>query len=337
MVIGCLPRLELTIPHENVEAPRPALSVEDSYTNAVVRARHNHYTLSRQEFVADCLPLSTSDIGPGSLALFIGSEPGFSPETVWFKPSIHGVADPESLPPLKFDQDCRWWRITEAILREEAALARGKYLVGCPDLVENLDILAALRDPQNVLFDLIERPGWVQEKLLEINQVFFEAHSRVYDIIKLDDGSSAFGAFELWAPGKVAKVQCDAAAMISPEMFREFVVPPLVEQCKWLDYSMFHLDGTQCICHLDALLEIEDLDAIEWTPQSGIEQGGSPRWYSLYKRILEAGKSLQAIFVLPEEVIPLLDAVGGKGVYLLVAFRNQREVEAIMDKVEAYR
>ena len=114
----------------------------------------------------------------------------------------------------------------------------------------------------------------------------------------------------IWGPDKTAKVQCDAAAMISPAMLAEFVVPALTEQCEWLDYSMFHLDGTQCIPHLDILLEIDALNAVKWTPQAGIEDGGDPRWYDLYRRVLAADKSIQAVRVLPHEVIPLLENVG---------------------------
>jgi hypothetical protein len=210
-------------------------------------------------------------------------------------------------------------------------------VVGCPDLVENIDILAALRDPQTLMADMIDRPHWVEQKVAEINRVWFEAYQRIYDIIKLDDGSSVFGAFRIWGPGKTAKLQCDASAMLSPAMFRRFVVPSLTEQCEWLDFSLYHLDGTQALCHLDALLEIDALDAIEWTPQSGIEQGGHPRWYPLYERILRAGKAVQVVNLHGEDLFRLLDRLGGRGVYALTSFSSAAEAESIMARVEPYR
>jgi hypothetical protein len=203
--------------------------------------------------------------------------------------------------------------------------------VGCPDLIENVDILAAMRDPQRVLLDFIERPDWVEEKVREINQVFFGAYERIYDIIKRPDGSACFDAFRLWAPGKVAKVQCDASAMFSPDMFSRFVLPALTQQCEWLDYSMFHLDGHQCIQHLDLLLSIDALDAIEWTPDPQVPSGGNAEWYPMYKRILQAGKSVQAIGVKADEVAPLLDAVGPQGMYILTEKLAPAEVEKISE------
>jgi hypothetical protein len=199
-----------------------------------------------------------------------------------------------------------------------------------------MDVLASLRGAQTLLLDLSERPEWVEEKIREINEVWFAVYDRIYEIIKLADGSSAFGAFYLWGPGKTAKLQCDTSAMFSPKMYRRFVVPALTEQCAWLDHSLYHLDGTQAMLHLDALLGIESLDAIEWTPQAGIETGGHKRWHDLYRRILAAGKSVQVVNVEPDELVPLLDAIGTKGVYVLSQFNDEREVEQTLKRVERY-
>ena len=217
------------------------------------------------------------------------------------------------------------------------ALGRGKYLIGCPDLIENMDIVAALRDPQRLMMDMLDRPGWVVEKVWEVNEAFYAAYDRVYDIIAEADGSVCYTAFRLWGPGKMAKVQCDASAMFSTRMMRKFVIPALTAQCEWLDYSMYHLDGHQCIRHLDAILEIEALDAVEWTPDPTVPQGGDPAWYPMYRKILEAGKSVQVVGVRAEEVGPLLNAVGGQGMYIHAHVEDQADLDQLLRVVEGYR
>lgn len=323
-------------PIEETIDPGPPTSPEHYYTDPVFRARCNHFALARGAYPADTLPMADTHIGPGTLALFLGSSPGFGPHTVWYEPCID-PDNPEDTPPFVFDPDNRWWQIVEQTLRESMALSQGRYLVGCPDLIENIDILAAMRDPQRFLYDLIERPAWVLGKVHEINAVWFEAYQRIYDIIKLPDGSSAFDAFRLWGPGKTAKVQCDAAAMISPNMFAEFVVPALTEQCQWLDHSMFHLDGHQCIPHLDHLLAISALDAIEWTPDPQVPPGGDPHWFGMYRRILASGKSLQAIGIQPEQVEPMLDALGPEGLYMHVDCVDLHQLEELARTADRYR
>ncbi len=321
--------------HEHVEPPQTPPNLERRYCDAAFRASENHFRLSRSAFPADVLPTAITDLGPGSLALFLGSNPGFAEDTVWFHPCLNG-SEPEKLPPLRFDPQNSWWRITEDIIRRCVERARGKYLVGCPDLIENMDVLASLRGAQTLCLDLIERPDWIEQKVAEINDVWFEAYRCIYDLIKLDDGSSAFGAFYIWGPGKTAKLQCDVSAMFSPKMYRRFVVPALTAQCEWLDHSLYHLDGTQAMIHLDALLQIAPLDAIEWTPQAGIETGGNQRWYDLYRRILAAGKSVQVVNVELDEVLPLLDAIGPHGVYLLIQFKDEREADRLLERVANY-
>ena len=78
------------------------------------------------------------------------------------------------------------------------------------------------------------------------------------------------------------------------------------------------------------LLEIEELDAIEWTPQAGIEGGGHPRWYDLYRRIKAAGKSVQAIGVKLDEIEPLIEAVGPEGLYILCWHDKEAEARALL-------
>jgi hypothetical protein len=286
-------------------------------------------------FLAEAFPYLDTQIGPGSLGTFLGARPNFAPNTVWYDPCID---DPEEFGPIRFvPEGNRWWNVHLALIDEGLRRARGRYLVGIPDLIENIDTLAAMRGTERLLTDLIDRPGWVKERLAETNEAFFAAFGLMYDRVKDEQGGNAFAAFRIWGPGRTAKVQCDFSCMISPRMFREFVVPPLAAQCEWLDYSLYHLDGTQAVQHLDALLEIETLDAIEWTPQAGVPGGGSPRWYDLYRRIRAGGKSVQAVGVEIDEVVPLLDAVGPAGLFIITCAPDERAAERLLAAVEPYR
>jgi hypothetical protein len=226
-----------------------------------------------------------------------------------------------------------WWKRHFEVLTQAVRENHGRYLVGLPDLIENIDVLAQLRDGQMLLMDLLERPDWVKDQIARINQCYFETYDAMLPYVRDPWGGTTFTAFGLWAPGKTAKVQCDFSCMISGEMFREFVVPALTEQCAWLDYSMYHLDGTTAVHHLDALLEIDSLDAIEWTSQAGLPGGGSPQWYDLYRRIKAAGKSVQAIDVRPEEVEPLIDAVGPAGLFILTKTTTETEANKLLQCV----
>ena len=297
------------------EEPAPPESLAARYTDPKFVAARMHHRMANASCPLDALPIARVDLGPGSLAVYLGSTPKFSETTVWFEPCIE---DPDTCDRIALDSSNPWWRRQLDLVESVRERAQGLYWVGCPDLVENLDILASLRDTQLLMIDLIERPEWVRARLREITEAYFTVFDAIYPRIRDPEGGMAFGAFALWGLGKTAKVQCDTAAMISRDMFDEFVVPGLRRQCAWLDNSMFHLDGTQAIQHLDSLLAIPELDAVEYTAQAGIETGGHPRWWPLYRRVIEAGKAVQVMDVAPREVAPLLHALGTRGVYLHV-------------------
>lgn len=312
-------------------------TLKERYTDSRYFAEDMHYQMAIAEFSLDTPPITPTNLGPGNFATYLGSEPGFAPDTIWFYPIWQDILEPENCTQLRFDPDNYWWRKTKEIIEHSVALGSGKYLTGCPDLVENIDVLASLRDAQTLLMDMIERPSWVEDKVAELNQIWFDVYDRIYEIIKLPDGSSAFWAFGLWGDGKTAKVQCDASAMFSPDMFKRFVVPSLTEQCDWLDNSLYHLDGSQCLQHLDLLLEIDSLDAIEWTPDPLSPSGGDSTWHEMYKRIVDAGKSVQVLGVEEDELKPLLDTVGTAGVYAMVSLNDEAQVERVAAILEEYR
>jgi hypothetical protein len=295
--------------------PGPPRDAATRHADPAFVTASSHWWLATGTLALDALPIGRVDLGPGSLALYLGSEPEFAHDTVWFHP-LQDQAGLEQ--PLRFDPANHWWRRQLSLVDAALAQSAGRYPIGFPDLIENLDVLASLRDAQALMMDLLERPEWVKQKMAELNGVYFEVFDALRARIGLLDGSNCFWAFHLWGPGRTAKVQCDALAMISPAMFDEFVKPALAEQCDWLDCAMFHLDGTQAIPHLPSLLTIPGLDAVEFTPQAGAEGGGHERWWPLYRQILAAGKSVQIVAVKPPEVAPLLDAIGHRGVYLHV-------------------
>ena len=322
-------------------APPPPADLLRRWTDPVYRVDAAEHRMANTLYLAEAFPYFDGNLGPGSTNILLGSAPRFAEETVWYDPCI---LDPDTYGPIRFDATPanRWWQVQMDLLREARRRCRGRYLLSVPDLIENLDVLAALRDTQAMLMDLVERPEWVKARLAEINRAYFAIFDRVFDLIRDEQGGNVYCAFHIYGPGKTAKVQCDLACMLSPAMFREFVVGPLTEQCRYLDYSMFHLDGEDALPHLDALLAIKPLKAIEWTPIgasgriAGRPTGGDPCWYDLYRRILAAGKAVQAIQLKVDEVVPLIDAVGPDGLFIEVSAPDEASAWKLYERTRSY-
>lgn len=324
----------LKMPRAGVPKPAEPQSPRQRHTDPEWFASNERHLLSCRPLLADTLPIAHTDYGCVQLAACFGAEPGFDDRTVWYKACIE---TPDDCPQIRLTKTEPWWMTYRSIMDRVYEVSNGDYLVGMPAFGSNLDVLAELRGTQELLYDLVDRPDWVRQKLEEINQSFFAAFDDYYQRIQLADGSSAYSFFHIWGPGKVSQVQCDFAAMISPDMFLEFVVPPLQLQCAWLDHSMFHLDGPSCICHLEHLLRIPELDAIQWTPGAGQPGTGDRKWYGLYGQILNAGKSVQIPGVNIDEARQILSTFGAKGVYLTVGVSSEAEADAICALVDSMR
>ncbi len=324
-------------PIEPLSAPLAPASVEQRWLDPGYRVANAEYEMAAHAFLAEGIPYFDTQIGPGSLGLILGARAHLDESTVWYYPIID---DPEGARPIRFEPEENIWLERHMKLIETGLQrANGRYGVGIPDLIEGLDTLAALRGDMPLLYDLKERPGWVKERLGEINAAYFQVFDLMFGRVKDADGGNTFSAFHIWGPGKTAKLQCDFSANISPRMFRTFVSPYLAEQCAWLDYSLYHLDGTTALQHLDLLLDVPALNAVEWTPQAGRPGGGSPEWYDLYRRIKRGGKGVQAIGVELDEVIPLLDAVGPEGLCILLGGPpyDEAAAERLLKALDPYR
>lgn len=308
---------------------------ERFYFDAAWRARYEFNKLATSWMSLDVLPVASTYAGPGALGTYLGCEAHADQNTVWYDPIWADVEEPESLPPITFDPENRFFRHDRELIETLTTRGEGKFLTGLPDLIENMDTLSQLRGNAALLYDMIDRPDWVLQKVMEINQCYFQAFDLLWDLLKDEDGGGSFAPFSIWAPGKTAKVQCDMAAQFSPAMFEQFVVPGLEEQCRWLEYSVFHLDGPACIAHLDLLLGIDALDAIQWTPGPKVPPPTDEEWFPMYRKILQAGKSLLVLGVKLDQVAPILDALGTRGVYMHIEcpdIETAKEFQAVADR-----
>ena len=320
-------------PHADIPEPKPYKDLNQRWFDPKWRAEYLDWYVAHSSLKADILPVANTQLGPGSLAAILGGVFEGGEDTIWIHP--RPVVDGSPVDDIIFDPNHPNWLLHKELLQACKEKAKGHYYVGMPDLMEGLDVLAALKGTDQVLLDTVMHPERLERQMQQINDIYFRVFDELYDIIREGD-EMAFCYFSSWAPGKMSKLQSDISTMISQDDYRRFVQPFIREQCQKIDYTLYHLDGVGAIHHLDALLEIQELNAIQWTPGVGEPQGGSPKWYDLYKKILAGGKSIMACWVTLDELRPLLDNIGGDGIHVEMDFHNEQEVEQALRIVEEY-
>ena len=321
-------------PHADIPEPKPYRDLNQRWFDPEWRAEYLDWYVAHSSLMADMLPVANTQLGPGSLAAILGGVFEGGEDTIWIHP--RPIVDGSDVDDITFDPEHPNWLLHKALLRACKKKAQGHYYVGMPDLMEGLDVLAAIKGTDKVLLDTVMQPEVLERQMQQINDIYFQVFDELYDIIREGD-EMAFCYFSSWAPGKMSKLQSDISTMISVDDYRRFVQPFIREQCQKIDYTLYHLDGVGAMHHLDALLEIKELNAIQWTPGVGEPQGGSSKWYDLYNKILAGGKSIMACWVTLDELRPLLDNIGGEGVHIEMDFHNEREVEQAMKIVDDFK
>jgi len=285
------PAMHITAPRqkpiEDITAmAQPAGWVTDySTSNFDYRVNISARTCINAYYLGEAVPVVAPDLAPNCLALYLGCKGIEMPGTVWCEPFIDSPDDAR----FEYDPDNFYWKFSLNLGKEQLRIGKGKFLLQFPDLIEGLDTLAAMRGSQRLLTDLIDRPDWVHRCLRQITDRYFHYYDIFYDMFRDEVGGSYFWA---WAPGRMSKFQCDFSAMISPEMFKEFMVPVLTEMCERVSYCMYHWDGPGATCHHDLLLSIPSLKMLQWTPGAGHEPTWDKVWWRMYHKTIDAGKKL---------------------------------------------
>ena len=320
---------------EKLEAIEKPKDLEDKWLNVERRVKEYRNYCKTHTFMAEAFPSIDLNIGPGSMSIYLGSEPIFADTTIWYSQS---VKDWESRGKLIFDENNYWWNKHLRIIKRAKELSNGDFLVGIPDIQENVDILSCLRGPQQLCYDLIDDSYIIQQRVKDIDQIYFEYYDAFYNIVKGEDGSSNYGAFFNCGSGKNAKIQCDFSVFMSPNQFRQIVQPSLIYQCNKLDNVLYHLDGVDATRHLDAILEIDKINAIQWVPGSGKSDCGSEEWYPIYEKILSSKKSLWlylnqgSMKERVEKVEQIVKTFGTKGFFFCFSDMEEEEASLFIHK-----
>lgn len=280
--------------------------------------RHIEY-FENISFEVESIPYLNVTLGPGSIASYLGAPIHFSERTAWFDRIIQDWDKVR----IQFDENNEWWKKTKEITAQAVVEGKGKFLVGVADLGGAADILAHLRGSEELCFDLLDDPDEIKKDRDMVMKIWFYCIDELYKITQ-DCQEGSIDWMGLWAPDLHHSLQCDFSALISPITFEEFFIPEIRELCRRLPYSLYHLDGPDAVRHLDLLLDIKELNAIQWVPGAG--QSRAVKWIPLLKKIQMCGKSLW-IAALPEDVEDLLKELSPKGLYINIenTFENIEE------------
>ena len=282
--------------------------------------------MDSQTYYGVAVPCHYIDRGSSAMCGLLGARMEFvDKETIWAYPNLESV---EQVAEIILDRkDDHYLRALE-ITRRSVALAEGHHYVSHIALEGVTDILAGLYGTENLLMDLVSKPNEVARALENVKRIWIDLFNEEEALFARTGNVGRIGWAGIWAPGSHFPLQEDFTYMISNAMYRKYVIPHLRDQIDAMQYPFYHLDGMGALNHLNSLLEIKPLRAIQWVPGSGKER--IAQWYGVIERILRAGKSVEC-FARADEVDDLVQHVGARGLLINVE-ASKEEAERLVAK-----
>ncbi len=322
------PLMHLTYPSgRKAPRPPPPPTVRERWFNFEWRIECFEAWLDEIEFLGEGFPGFFCNLGPDVLAGFTGSELDFSQEnTSWAK---FRVNDWDEEPPLKFDREGELWRAMERFLKLSAERGKGRWLTASGDLHTNADCLAALRGPEDLLMDLVDRPNEIKKRLRESHEVFLQVLQAHFDIIHPLSGRLNTSWMPATCRGRYAVIQNDFSCMVGPSMFEEFFLEYVRKESEALDHSIYHLDGPGALPHLDLICSCPKVDAIQWVPGEGNKP--LPEWPDVLRRIQSMRKGLW-LWGSPRDADAMMEYLKPEGCMYNVWCSSREEAEALLKR-----
>lgn len=263
-------------------------------------------------------------------ALILGCEPRFAPDTVWTDPL---PPEADGYPAIRFHRDGRWWRWMRDCTLRAAQASRGRYLVMPMWGNQAGDNLALVRGTDSLMLDVAENPDWVRRAAQEVSDILLEVYAALWPLV---DGAvtgiaGSYNYCGLWSPARTMAFDCDVSCMLSPRQFEALFLPPLVETMRSVDHRIYHLDGVVALQHLDLLLSVPEIDAIQWLPGAGRDDSVLP-WVPVIRRIQAAGKGA-LVYAEPREIPALLGAVSARGLCIGTTCASVQEADDLLAAV----
>ena len=263
--------------------------------------------LAATAFLGDELPNIRVDFGPVLLGPLLGARTEFRSDTAWTHSFIND--DWSNLPPWRIDDDNPFWLLLGKLLDAVARDARGRYLLRTPDLGGSADVLLNLRGSEPLCLDVLDRPDLVSSAVDHLFPLWHRAFVEIYHRT-LAQGAGLVHWISLWSNRPYVVPACDFSFMIGPRQFNSIFLPDLARQVESVGRAVFHLDGPGATSHLDALLDLPNLTAVQYVPGAG--SPSALPWIDLFRKIQSRGRSV-LVLCPPDEVLTVLDLLQPEG------------------------
>jgi hypothetical protein len=181
--------------------------------------------------------------------------------------------------PLVFSRDSPWMRLMADMLDALAQKSGGRFPLATTRMRGVADLLSALYGDDAFIFALFDQPDELRRVAQQVTEFFIQCGALQLDHIPLFHGGVGSFYYHAWMPAGTVWHQEDAAALLSPELYAQFIEPFDRQIVAAFPHVVMHQHSTGFV-PTDAYLDM-GMSALELH----IDSGG-PSAQALYERHL---------------------------------------------------
>ena len=297
---------------KEIKSAKNWTSLKDRWFDAEFQVDFYIESIEGKKFYAETFPVYWPNLGPDLYAAFYGTEVEYQEVTTF---SIPLVKEWNEIDKIKLNKQNKYFKKIEELTNLALEKCPGKFMVGFTDLMPGMDCVAAWRDPQQLCIDLLLDPEKVKEIGILASHDFHSIYDHFDDMLKRHNQLSVTW-MGIPSFSKMHIPSCDFSAMISTEQFEEFCFPHIQHEVEGITHNIFHLDGKGVAKHVDLVLQMKEINAVQWVQGMGTD---TPilQWVPLLKKIQSAGKSL-VVDLQVDELEDFIKVMDPKGLMLCI-------------------
>ncbi|UCF90638.1 MAG: hypothetical protein JSW39_20435 [Desulfobacterales bacterium] len=228
---------------------------------------------------------------------------------------------------VRLDPENPWFRKYMEFAQALVEKSQGRFPVSHGPEIGPTDLHAVLRGHNQSILDLMDKPQKSAELLWRVGEIFRDITEELWKRVPLYYGGYFDAQYSLWSPGPIIRMQEDATAVHSPQLYRKLVQPVDRMLAAHFANSFIHLHSTSMFL-LDAFLEIEEIRCFEINNDAS----GPPveKMVPYFQLVQQARRPLliRGAFS-PDELRLLMDSLDPRGLFLNIMVGSMEEIASL--------
>lgn len=306
-------------------------SVRDRWFDVEYRVERFLENVRTKPFLGETFPVFWPNLGPNVLAAILGGELEFGDVTSWIHPF---VSTEEQASQIGLNRNSPYYRKLRELTAYALERCSHQFMVGYTDMHPGLDCADAMVGTTELCLAMYDDPEFVTTLVERVHPAFLELMGEFHGVLH---GAGQLSVTWMGIPSfeTMHIPSCDLGVMISEETFQEFALPVIIRESREFRHNIFHVDGKGVARHVDALLDVDTIQAYQWVQGVGLDR---PIMQSLdFIRKVQNKMRGVVVDLQTDELEPFIREMSPQGIYLSI---NESDVEVqrtILRRLESWR